>query len=75
MRVLIEKFWSEPAFCIGVLGSVAVLVLKVLANSKTGLSVDNIAQILLPTITGLVSRNFVTPAYRGNVPTEEDPQA
>ncbi len=73
MKVLIEKFWSEPAFCIGVLGSAAMLVLKVLANGNVD-SVDDIAQILLPTVTGFASRGFVTPTFRGEAP-KDDSQA
>ena len=72
MRVLINRFWREPAFCIGVLGSVAMIALKVLSSSKNIHSIDQLAQILLPLVGGLVARGFVSPAYAGKPPVLED---
>lgn len=72
MKKLAEKFWNEPAFCLGVLGSVAMIVLKVVAQSGSIDGVDELAQVLTPLVAGLLTRRLVTPAYKGQPNTMRD---
>ena len=72
MKKLAEKFWNEPAFCLGVLGTVAMIVLKVVAQSGSIDGVDELAQVLTPLVAGLLTRRLVTPAYKGKPNTMRD---
>lgn len=65
MKKLAERFWNEPAFCLGVLGSVAMVLLKVVAESGSIDGIDELAQVLTPLVAGLLTRRLVTPAYKG----------
>lgn len=75
MKVLAERFWREPAFCIGVLGTVAMVVLKVVAQSGSIEGVDDVAQVLLPLVAGLLTRRLVTPAFKGDPNTMFEPES
>ena len=74
MKKLVDRFWNEPAFCLGVLGTVAMIVLKVVAQSDSINSIDDLAQILTPIITGLLTRRLVTPAYKDKPNTMYPPK-
>lgn len=74
MKKLAERFWNEPAFCLGVLGSVAMVVLKVVAESGSIDGIDELAQVLTPLVAGLLTRRLVTPAYKGKPNTMVPPK-
>lgn len=74
MKQLIQKFWNEPAFCLGVLGTGAMIVLKVVAQSGSIGGVDDLAQILMPIVTGLMTRRLVSPAFKGKPNTMVPPK-
>ena len=65
MKTLVEKFWNEPAFCIGVLGTLATIALKLVAQRSAIHGVDDVLQILTPLVAGLLTRRVVSPAYAG----------
>lgn len=75
MKVLAQKFWREPAFCIGVLGTIAMIVLKVVAQSGSIQGVDDVAQVLLPLVAGLLTRRVVSPAFSGEPNTMNEPES
>ena len=74
MKKLAEKFWNEPAFCLGVLGTLAMIALKVASQSGSIHGVDDLAQILTPLVTGLLTRRFVSPSFKGEPNTMYPPK-
>lgn len=73
MKKLAERFWNEPAFCVGVLGSVAMIVLKVVAQKDAIHGLDDVAQVLTPVVAGLLTRRWVSPSLAGQPNTMVEP--
>ena len=74
MKKLAEKFWNEPSFCVGVLGTIAMIALKVASQNSSIHGVDDLAQILTPLVAGLLTRRFVSPSFKGEPNTMYPPK-
>lgn len=65
MKALAERFWNEPAFCVGVLGTLAMVALKVVGQRHSIHNIDDLAQVLTPLVAGLLTRRWVSPSLGG----------
>lgn len=69
MKVIARKFWEEPAVCIGLLASVALVFINVIGQDDWG--IENIIAVLAPLLSALGIRPLVTPHVPGEgAPTE-----
>ncbi len=70
MRVLIDRFWNEPAFCISVLTGLATAVVIVLIKVLDGQPIDGAAigeiavALGIPVGGGAATRHVVKPTRR-----------
>jgi len=62
MKVIGQKFWNEPAVCIGLLTTVILLVLQIVTGDDW--DAVNIIAILAPFVSSLGIRQTVTPATK-----------
>ena len=63
MKVLAQRFWTEPSVCIGLLVSLGLLVLALASDAPLDASV--IAGVAAPLLSALGIRQLVTPAQKG----------
>jgi ascorbate-specific PTS system EIIC-type component UlaA len=59
MQQLIQRFWKEPAVCIGVITSVILAILAVVTSASW--NAETIVGIIAPTASALGIRSQVTP--------------
>ncbi len=67
MAAIIDRIKAEPAVVIGIVGSIILFAIdefagKGIITADTGTNLTNLVRDLLPLITGLVTRQFVSPA-------------
>jgi hypothetical protein len=60
MKVIAERFWTEPAAAIGLLTSIALLILALATGAD--LTADTIVAIVAPVASALGIRQVVSPA-------------
>lgn len=59
MKLLVLRIWSEPAVFIGLLTTVALILVNVIGEDDWGL--ENVIAILAPLVSSLGIRQLVTP--------------
>ncbi len=71
MKVLIRRFWNEPAFCISVVTGLATAAVIVLIKALDGQPIDGAAvgeiaaALGIPVGGGAATRSVVRPARKG----------
>jgi hypothetical protein len=58
MKTILQRFWREPAVCIGLVWSLALLILTIITSS---FDASSIAGIVSPLASALGIRQLVTP--------------
>ncbi len=67
MAAIIDRIKAEPAVVIGIVGAIVVFAVEQFAGkgiitADTSTNIQNLVNALIPLITGLVTRQFVSPA-------------